>query len=149
MQSKLNTFKIALGLTVVAHSFILVGHSSWHGFGFMILLDLMIIPQLIESLISGWTPMGPAGIVVSMALSSLVGKLLILASFLNRFTNSRDRLRVIGTVLLIISYGLICVFNWDDSFLQLFSGVFGVPFLIAAVYVLQHIYHLNKGHAKD
>ncbi|MEP2278830.1 hypothetical protein [Maribacter sp.] len=125
--------KKSIIIVLILHSLILFGIPSGHGFGLMILLDILCVPMIFQNDLEEFFIV--AGII------SLTGKLLLIISFFVKDLNTKNSIVVIGLIALLISFFLIIIENSNDTMLTLLPLIFGVPFLL---YLGRVLYLMNK-----
>mgnify|MGYP000159155596 CR=1 FL=1 len=121
--------KIYKILTIVLHSIIVIG--AGHGIGIMIMLDFMVIPLIIENNFSLDVDYNSSLGLVS--LISLIGKVILLSSYIIRKASIKKILEIIGLVLLWTSFYLLTSDKSDESIVSEISFWTGIPFFIGSV----------------
>ncbi|WP_299834825.1 hypothetical protein [uncultured Tenacibaculum sp.] len=115
--------------TIVSHALIILGVG--HGIGFMGLIDVASIPNLISDY--GFTLKGSfSDRIMSIGLISLVGKVLLLISFFIKKFQTKEILEFLGLILLWVSFFFLN-FNLGSNSSGGIIFFTGIPFLISSV----------------
>ena len=114
---------------IVFHALIILGVG--HGIGFMGLIDVASIPNLISDY--GFTLKGSfSDRIMSIGLISLVGKVLLLISFFIKKFQTKEILEFLGLILLWGSFFFLN-FNLGSNSSGGIIFFTGIPFLISSV----------------
>lgn len=120
--------KNAILITIILHSFILIGIPEAHGYGFMIFTDLISIASIFRNLVFSESIDYNLTIIL-MGLISFFGKVMLITSLFS--TKKKNYIfRVAGLIFLFISWIILFYYNWDFGILTIITLGFSIPFLM-------------------
>ncbi|MFI2744604.1 hypothetical protein ACG2LH_17855 [Zhouia sp. PK063] len=134
--------KRALILTVILNSIILIGVPAGHGYGIMIMFEVISIPMLIKNGFDFQKEYPFESSLILIALISLIGKLISIAILFSRNILKKQKWIFGGLTLMLISFLIVCYGAWNyDNFLFAVTLGSGIPFLM---YFGRVLYLINK-----
>ena len=134
-------------LTLILNSIILIGVPARHGYGIMIMFELISIPTLIKNGFDFQKEYPFDSSLIFIALVSLIGKLISIVLLFSKNIITKKNLVYIGLALMLISFLIVCYGAWDyDSFLFAITLGSGIPFLM---YFGRVLYLIRKENNKS
>lgn len=130
-------------MTIILHSFILIGFPEAHGYGFMILTDLISLASIFRYLVFSESIDYDLAITL-MGLISFFGKIILIISLFS--TKMKFIFRVAGLIFLLSSWLILLIYNSDFGILTIITLGFSVPFLM---YFGRVIYWMIKQQKTD
>lgn len=142
MKNENKLIKKVLTLFLIYNSIIIVLIPEGHGGGILILLEILVIPQLIENGIDVQKFSFLESILGIAIIISLIGKLLLILTLFYKKTHTIKNWIKIGVTLLLVSFLLICFKAWGNGFsLFAITLISGAPFVL---YYLRMLFLINK-----
>ena len=134
--------KRALLTTILLNSVILIGIPAGHGFGIMIMFEIMSIPALIKTGINYQKDYPFESSLLIIALVSLVGKLISIVLLFSKDFSNKNIWMYIGLALMLIPLITVCFGAWNyEKYLFFLTMGSAIPFLM---YLGRVIYLSNK-----
>lgn len=130
-------------MTIILHSFILIGFPEAHGYGFMIFTDLISLASIFRYLVFSESIDYDLAITL-MGLISFFGKIILIISLFS--TKMKFIFRVAGLIFLLSSWLILLIYNSDFGILTIITLGFSVPFLM---YFGRVIYWMIKQQKTD
>jgi len=134
--------KKAIILTLILNSIILIGVPAGHGYGIMIMFEVISIPMLIQNGFDFQKEYPFESSLILIALISLIGKLILIVLLFSKKILNKQNWIYIGMTLILISFLIVCYGAWNyDNFLFAITLGSGIPFLM---YFGRVLYLINK-----
>jgi hypothetical protein len=139
--------KKAIILTLILNSIILIGVPAGHGYGIMIMFEVISIPMLIQNGFDFQKEYPFESSLILIALISLIGKLTLIVLLFSKKILNKQNWIYIGMTLMLISFLIVCYGAWNyDNFLFAITLGSGIPFLM---YFGRVLYLTNKEKGKS
>ncbi|MAB49248.1 MAG: hypothetical protein CMC05_11520 [Flavobacteriaceae bacterium] len=123
--------KRALILTLILNSIILIGVPAGHGYGIMIMFEVISIPMLIKNGFDFQKEYPFETSLILIALISLIGKLISITLLFSKNILNKQKWIYIGLTSMLISFLIVCYGAWNyDNFLFAITFGSGIPFLM-------------------